>query len=107
MIRNTFLVCSNIRHEAADWLISHSLIFFFKFSRLLPILVIKLELRSSPLFINFMFLASDGVTDEQLFTIMESICALVDSIPEYELIGLSCGNELLLKRAQRCVHLSG
>lgn len=36
---------------------------------------------------------------------MESICALVDSIPEHELIGLSCGNELLLKRAQRCVRL--
>lgn len=36
---------------------------------------------------------------------MESICALVDSIPEHEVIGLSCGNELLLKRAQRCVHL--
>lgn len=34
---------------------------------------------------------------------MESICALVDLIPEHELIGLSCGNDLLLKRAQRCV----
>ncbi|XP_038124727.1 Bloom syndrome protein homolog isoform X2 [Cyprinodon tularosa] len=32
---------------------------------------------------------------------MESICALVDSIPEHELIALSCGDELLLKRAQR------
>ncbi|KAM6936936.1 recQ-like DNA helicase BLM [Xenentodon cancila] len=40
-------------------------------------------------------------TNEQLFSIMESICALVDSIPEQELIGLPCGNELLLKRAQR------
>ncbi|KAM3610150.1 uncharacterized protein V6R79_026196 [Siganus canaliculatus] len=40
-------------------------------------------------------------TNEQLFSIMESICALVDSIPEHELIGLSCGSELLLKRAQR------
>ncbi|XP_044048027.1 Bloom syndrome protein homolog isoform X2 [Siniperca chuatsi] len=39
--------------------------------------------------------------NEQLFSIMESICALIDSIPEHELIGLSCGNELLLKRAQR------
>ncbi|XP_022057037.1 recQ-like DNA helicase BLM isoform X2 [Acanthochromis polyacanthus] len=40
-------------------------------------------------------------TNEQLFGIMESICALVDSIPEHELIALSCGSELLLKRAQR------
>ncbi|KAF7662381.1 hypothetical protein LDENG_00238090 [Lucifuga dentata] len=40
-------------------------------------------------------------TNEQLFSVMESICALVDSIPEHELIGLFCGNELLLKRAQR------
>uniref|UniRef100_A0A3Q2D8A2 BLM RecQ like helicase n=1 Tax=Cyprinodon variegatus TaxID=28743 RepID=A0A3Q2D8A2_CYPVA len=40
-------------------------------------------------------------TKEQLFSIMESICALVDSIPEHELIALSCGDELLLKRAQR------
>lgn len=40
-------------------------------------------------------------TNEQLLGLMESICALVDSIPEHELIGLSCGNELLLKRAQR------
>ncbi|XP_041853170.1 Bloom syndrome protein homolog isoform X2 [Melanotaenia boesemani] len=40
-------------------------------------------------------------TNEQLFSIMESICALVDSIPEHELISLSCGSELLLKRAQR------
>lgn len=38
---------------------------------------------------------------------MESICALVDSIPEHELIGLSCGEELLLKRAQRCVQSTG
>ncbi|XP_074533157.1 recQ-like DNA helicase BLM [Halichoeres trimaculatus] len=40
-------------------------------------------------------------TNDQLLSIMESICALVDSIPEHELIGLSCGDELLLKRAQR------
>ncbi|KAM9377443.1 recQ-like DNA helicase BLM [Pholidichthys leucotaenia] len=40
-------------------------------------------------------------TDDQLFTIMESICCLVDAIPEHELIGLTCGTELLLKRAQR------
>lgn len=46
-------------------------------------------------------------TDEQLLSIMESICALVDTIPEHELIGLSCGTELLLKRALRCVHLCG
>lgn len=45
------------------------------------------------------------LTDEQLLGLMESICALVDSIPEHELIGLSCGNELLLKRALRYVHL--
>lgn len=37
---------------------------------------------------------------------MESICALVDSVPEHELIALSCGNELLLKRAQRFVRVS-
>ncbi|XP_054631947.1 recQ-like DNA helicase BLM isoform X4 [Dunckerocampus dactyliophorus] len=40
-------------------------------------------------------------TNDELFSIMESICAMVDSIPEHELIALSCGNELLLKRAQR------
>ncbi|XP_042352588.1 Bloom syndrome protein homolog isoform X2 [Plectropomus leopardus] len=39
--------------------------------------------------------------NEQLFSIMESICSLVDSIPEHELIALSYGDELLLKRAQR------
>lgn len=44
------------------------------------------------------------LSDEQLFSIMESICSLVDSIPEHELIALTCGDELLLKRAQRCVH---
>ncbi|CAJ1056741.1 Bloom syndrome protein homolog isoform X1 [Xyrichtys novacula] len=38
---------------------------------------------------------------DQLFSIMDSICALVDLIPEHELIALSCGDELLLKRAQR------
>lgn len=36
---------------------------------------------------------------------MESICTLVDSIPEHELIALSCGNELLLKRAHRFVRV--
>uniref|UniRef100_A0A3P8TKN5 RecQ-like DNA helicase BLM n=1 Tax=Amphiprion percula TaxID=161767 RepID=A0A3P8TKN5_AMPPE len=44
---------------------------------------------------------SKDKTNEQLFSIMESICALVDSIPEHELIALSCGSELLLQRAQR------
>lgn len=44
---------------------------------------------------------SKDKTNEQLLCLMESICALVDSIPEHELIGLSSGNELLLKRAQR------
>lgn len=44
---------------------------------------------------------SKGKTNDQLFSIMESICALVDCIPEHELIALSCGDELLLKRAQR------
>ncbi|XP_070686588.1 recQ-like DNA helicase BLM isoform X2 [Pempheris klunzingeri] len=44
---------------------------------------------------------SKDKTNEQLFGMMESICALVDSIPEHELIALTCGNELLLKRAQR------
>lgn len=58
------------------------------------------------LFIIFVVSFLWPVTDEQLFSIMESICGLVDSIPEHELIGLSCGNELLLKRAQRCVDLS-
>ncbi|XP_053282745.1 recQ-like DNA helicase BLM isoform X1 [Pleuronectes platessa] len=46
-------------------------------------------------------LPSKDKTNEQLFSIMESICSLVDSIPEHELIGLSYGSELLLKRAQR------
>ncbi|XP_062276642.1 recQ-like DNA helicase BLM [Scomber scombrus] len=44
---------------------------------------------------------SKGKTNDQLFSIMESICNLVDCIPEHELIALSCGDELLLKRAQR------
>lgn len=58
------------------------------------------------LVINCYFFSSDHLSDDQLFGIMESICALVDCIPEHELIALSCGNELLLKRAQRCVHHS-
>ncbi|XP_047451887.1 Bloom syndrome protein homolog isoform X2 [Mugil cephalus] len=40
-------------------------------------------------------------TNDQLYSLMESICSLVDLIPEHELIALSCGNELLLKRALR------
>ncbi|KAM9352264.1 recQ-like DNA helicase BLM [Symphorus nematophorus] len=44
---------------------------------------------------------SKDKTNEQLLGIMESICALVDSIPEHELIALTCGKELLLKRAER------
>lgn len=39
--------------------------------------------------------------NDELYSIMESICALVDTIPEHELIALSRGNELLLKRAMR------
>ncbi|KAM4573624.1 recQ-like DNA helicase BLM isoform 1-T1 [Odontesthes bonariensis] len=46
-------------------------------------------------------LHSRNKTNEQLFSIMESICSLVDSVPEHELIGLSYGSELLLKRALR------
>lgn len=53
--------------------------------------------------VSLWFLCTDHLLDEQLFNIMESICSLVDSIPEHELIALSCGTELLLKRAQRCV----
>lgn len=40
-------------------------------------------------------------SDDALFSVMETICRLVDSIPEHELIGLSYGTELLLQRAQR------
>lgn len=40
-------------------------------------------------------------SDDKLFSIMESICSLVDSIPEHELIGLPSGKEILLLRAQR------
>ncbi|KAJ8333837.1 hypothetical protein SKAU_G00411560 [Synaphobranchus kaupii] len=34
-------------------------------------------------------------------SVMESICGLVDSIPEHQLISLTCGTELLLLRAHR------
>ncbi|XP_077425700.1 recQ-like DNA helicase BLM isoform X2 [Vanacampus margaritifer] len=44
---------------------------------------------------------STDTKSDELYSIMESICALVDSIPEHELIALPCGNEILLKRAQR------
>uniref|UniRef100_A0AAX7U4Y9 ATP-dependent DNA helicase n=1 Tax=Astatotilapia calliptera TaxID=8154 RepID=A0AAX7U4Y9_ASTCA len=54
-------------------------------------------------FVVFFLPCIEFFSDEKLFAIMESICALVDSIPEHELIALSCGDELLLKRAQRCV----
>ncbi|XP_020790782.2 LOW QUALITY PROTEIN: recQ-like DNA helicase BLM [Boleophthalmus pectinirostris] len=39
--------------------------------------------------------------NDELYSIMECICSLVDTIPEHELIALSCGNELLIKRALR------
>ncbi len=39
--------------------------------------------------------------DDALFTVMESICHLVDTIPDHELIALTCGTELLLQRAHR------
>lgn len=45
--------------------------------------------------------AFDLGPDDSLFTVMESICRLVDTIPEHELIGLTCGTELLLQRAHR------
>ncbi|RXN21309.1 Bloom syndrome -like protein [Labeo rohita] len=40
-------------------------------------------------------------SDDALFSVMESICCLVDRIPEHELIALTCGTELLLQRAHR------
>ncbi|XP_053479192.1 recQ-like DNA helicase BLM isoform X2 [Ictalurus furcatus] len=39
--------------------------------------------------------------DDTLFSVMESICCLMDTIPEHELASLSCGTELLLLRAHR------
>ncbi|XP_056621920.1 recQ-like DNA helicase BLM isoform X2 [Triplophysa dalaica] len=51
--------------------------------------------------------SSDGLAkeskgmDDALFSIMESICCLVDTIPEHELIALNCGSDLLLQRARR------
>uniref|UniRef100_A0A8C2A910 ATP-dependent DNA helicase n=1 Tax=Cyprinus carpio TaxID=7962 RepID=A0A8C2A910_CYPCA len=47
------------------------------------------------------FLCSTICPDDALFTVMESICRLVDTIPEHELIALTCGTELLLQRAHR------
>uniref|UniRef100_A0A667WL18 ATP-dependent DNA helicase n=1 Tax=Myripristis murdjan TaxID=586833 RepID=A0A667WL18_9TELE len=60
----------------------------------------------SGLFIH-LFISCNHFPDEELFIIMESICSLVDSIPEHELIALSCGTELLLKRAQSVFEDSG
>ncbi|MBN3325494.1 BLM protein, partial [Atractosteus spatula] len=40
-------------------------------------------------------------SENQLFSIMEEICQLVDSIPEHELTALSCGRDLLFQRARR------
>ncbi|KAF4072097.1 hypothetical protein AMELA_G00270390 [Ameiurus melas] len=39
--------------------------------------------------------------DDTLFSVMESICCLMDTVPEHELASLSCGTELLLLRAHR------
>ncbi|KPP79482.1 hypothetical protein Z043_100935, partial [Scleropages formosus] len=38
-------------------------------------------------------------SEDELIVVMETICCLVDSIPEHELISLACGTELLLQRA--------
>uniref|UniRef100_A0A4W4GFF0 RecQ-like DNA helicase BLM n=1 Tax=Electrophorus electricus TaxID=8005 RepID=A0A4W4GFF0_ELEEL len=38
---------------------------------------------------------------DALYSVMESICCLVDTIPEHELITLTCGTHLLLQRAHR------
>uniref|UniRef100_A0A8C6L9U3 RecQ-like DNA helicase BLM n=1 Tax=Nothobranchius furzeri TaxID=105023 RepID=A0A8C6L9U3_NOTFU len=57
-----------------------------------------------PLLYSVSFVQYICLVQDQLFSLMESICSLVDSIPEHELIALSCGNELLLKRAQRFAH---
>ncbi|XP_026791170.3 recQ-like DNA helicase BLM isoform X2 [Pangasianodon hypophthalmus] len=46
-------------------------------------------------------LKSPSGFDDTLFSVMESICCLVDTIPEHELISLTCGTELLLLRAHR------
>ncbi|XP_056454234.1 recQ-like DNA helicase BLM isoform X1 [Gadus chalcogrammus] len=43
----------------------------------------------------------DTEKEEELFSIMQTICKLVDCIPEHELIGLSGGTELLFNRALR------
>lgn len=39
--------------------------------------------------------------DDALFGVMESICCLVETIPEHELMSLTCGTKLLLLRAHR------
>uniref|UniRef100_A0A8C7F5S2 RecQ-like DNA helicase BLM n=1 Tax=Oncorhynchus kisutch TaxID=8019 RepID=A0A8C7F5S2_ONCKI len=55
----------------------------------------------SPILVLFVPLVTNPKSEDQLLSIMESICALVDSIPDHELLGLSCGTELLLQRAYR------
>uniref|UniRef100_A0A8C3PE72 RecQ-like DNA helicase BLM n=1 Tax=Chrysemys picta bellii TaxID=8478 RepID=A0A8C3PE72_CHRPI len=40
--------------------------------------------------------------EQHLFSVMEDICKLVDSIPIHELKSLSCGNDLLQQRNLRC-----
>uniref|UniRef100_W5NAF6 RecQ-like DNA helicase BLM n=1 Tax=Lepisosteus oculatus TaxID=7918 RepID=W5NAF6_LEPOC len=45
-------------------------------------------------------------SENQLFSIMEEICQLVDSIPEHELTALSCGRDLLFQRARRKMLIS-
>ncbi|KAK1158030.1 hypothetical protein AOXY_G24264 [Acipenser oxyrinchus oxyrinchus] len=40
-------------------------------------------------------------SEDQLFSVMEEICRLVDSIPSHELKALSCGSQLLQQRDRR------
>ncbi|KAF5891575.1 Bloom syndrome protein, partial [Clarias magur] len=39
--------------------------------------------------------------DDALLSVMESICCLLDTVPEHELVSLTCGAELILLRAHR------
>ncbi|XP_053355768.1 recQ-like DNA helicase BLM isoform X2 [Clarias gariepinus] len=39
--------------------------------------------------------------DDALLSVMESICCLLDTVPEHELVSLTCGTELLSLRAHR------
>uniref|UniRef100_W5NAF7 RecQ-like DNA helicase BLM n=1 Tax=Lepisosteus oculatus TaxID=7918 RepID=W5NAF7_LEPOC len=48
-----------------------------------------------------LYAVSGTDSENQLFSIMEEICQLVDSIPEHELTALSCGRDLLFQRARR------